>query len=337
MIRRFRDLATLTALVVSLAGACIEPPRSSSDEAGTIRAALQLWSGTTLNTVSYAIGGPGGFARAGNVDVSHSTTISFTVGGIPAGQGYNVSLNGTASVGTTTCSGAAMFDITPKMTTMLSIKVQCREQPRTGSVMINGTVNVCPVVEGVSANPGEVMVGFSSGLSATAHDSDGRPAAVTYSWVATSGMLAGATTRHRRCSARRRGRQSSRSRSATATAPTPAASPSSARRHRRRRRWCGSTRSNPTRAFPAIGSSSQRRRLAGGHRRVHLSRQQRRERIRDPGRDDAGPGRLLRAGGCGVHVRARRRRLGAPVRSGGGDRRHVHVDRTRGHDVRPLP
>ena len=80
------------------------------------------------------------------------------------------------------------------MTTVLSIKIQCREQPRTGSVQINGTVNVCPVVDGISASPGEVMVGFSSGLSATAHDSDGRPAAITYSWVATSGMLAGATT-----------------------------------------------------------------------------------------------------------------------------------------------
>ena len=39
------------------------------------------------------------------------------------------------------------------------------------------------------------MVGFSSAISSAAHDSDGKPAALTYSWVASSGMLAGATTR----------------------------------------------------------------------------------------------------------------------------------------------
>jgi PKD repeat protein len=46
----------------------------------------------------------------------------------------------------------------------------------------------------MGANPGEVMVGYSIALSAAAHDSDARPAALTYAWVATSGMLAGATT-----------------------------------------------------------------------------------------------------------------------------------------------
>ena len=191
------DARTLMAfLALSSAGvACFGPPRSASPEdAGIIRAAVQLAPGTTLDTVSYAIAGPGGFARAGDVDVSRSQTISFTVGGIPAGEGYSVSITGTASDRTTSCSGSATFAVTPRMTTALSVKIQCREQPRTGSVQINGTVNVCPVVDGVSASPGEVIVGSSSGLAATAHDADGRPAAIAYSWVATSGMLAGATT-----------------------------------------------------------------------------------------------------------------------------------------------
>src|SRR4029079_14839725 len=90
--------------------------------------------------------------------------------------------------------GPGTFSTPPKMTTVVSIKVQCHEPPRTGSVQINGTVNVCPVVDAIGANPGEVMVGFSGALSAMAHDSDGKPAALTYAWVPTSGMLAGATT-----------------------------------------------------------------------------------------------------------------------------------------------
>ena len=189
-----RELGILGALIFTAASACVGPPQMSSQDAGTVRAAVQLAPGTTLDTVSYAIGGPGGFARAGNVDVSHSATVSFTVGGIPAGQGYNISISGTASNGTTTCSGSGTFAITPRMTTVLSIKIQCREQPRTGSVQINGTLNICPVVDGISASPGEVMVGFPAALAATAHDTDSRPGPISYSWVATSGMLAGATT-----------------------------------------------------------------------------------------------------------------------------------------------
>ena len=161
---------------------------------GSLSASLTLSPTASLNTANYAISGPNAFKSAGSIDVSHSQTISATIGGIPAGDGYNVSITGTATDGVTTCSGSATFSITPKATTILSIKIQCREPARTGGVQINGTVNVCPVVDAVGANPGEVMVGFASAISSAAHDSDGKPAALTYSWVASSGMLAGATT-----------------------------------------------------------------------------------------------------------------------------------------------
>jgi len=189
---RYR-LEFLTAMTLLAAGACVPPPDSVADM-GSITASLQLSPSTTLNTANYSISGPNAFARSGSIDVSHSQTISVTVGGIPAGDGYNFAITGTATDGQTTCSGSAMFAITPKMTTVLMIRIQCREPARTGNVSITGTVNVCPVVDGIGVNPGEVMVGSSSALSATAHDSDARPAALTYSWVATSGMLAGAGT-----------------------------------------------------------------------------------------------------------------------------------------------
>ena len=48
----------------------------------------------------------------------------------------------------------------------------CHEAPRTGSVIVNGTLNVCPTIDGVSANPAEVNVGGTIALSAAAHDSD---------------------------------------------------------------------------------------------------------------------------------------------------------------------
>src|SRR5262245_16014945 len=187
------NLGFLSALVLAT-GACMGPPGAPREDTGTLSASLQLTPSTSLNTANYAISGPNAFSRSGSIDVSHSQTISATVGGIPAGDGYNLTITGTASDNLTMCTGSAMFSITAKMTTVVSIKIQCREPAQTGGVGITGTVNVCPVVDGVGANPGEVMVGFSSALSSTAHDSDGKPAALTYSWVATSGMLAGAST-----------------------------------------------------------------------------------------------------------------------------------------------
>src|SRR5678816_2143618 len=184
----------LSALVLLATGACVGPPDSTAGDRGGVTASLQLSPTTMLNTASYSITGPNAFARAGTIDVSHSETIAVTIGGIPAGIGYNASITGTATDGVTSCSGSAMFSVTAKMTTALMITIQCREPAKNGNVQIDGRVNVCPVVDGMGANPGEVMVGFSSALSATAHDSDARPAALTYAWVATSGMLAGATT-----------------------------------------------------------------------------------------------------------------------------------------------
>ena len=188
-------LGVLSALVLLAVGACAPPDRDGAGgDMGTVSANLMLSPTALLDTASYAISGPNMFARSGSIDVSHSQTISVIVGGIPAGSGYNVAITGTTTDGQITCSGSAAFAITPKLTTALMIKIQCREPPKTGGVQITGTVNVCPVVDAMGANPGEVMVGFSSALSSGAHDSDGKPAALTYSWVASSGMLAGATT-----------------------------------------------------------------------------------------------------------------------------------------------
>ena len=51
---------------------------------------------------------------AGTIDVSHSQTISATIGGIPAGNGYSLTITGTAIDGLTTCTGSATFSITPR-------------------------------------------------------------------------------------------------------------------------------------------------------------------------------------------------------------------------------
>jgi acid phosphatase len=76
----------------------------------------------------------------------------------------------------------------------VSVNLDCHEAAKNGSISVNGTLNVCPTIDGISANPGEVLVGGSIAAMATAHDSDGGPSPLSYQWTASSGTLAGANT-----------------------------------------------------------------------------------------------------------------------------------------------
>jgi hypothetical protein len=176
-------------LFVAAAG-CLAPPRSAvgGGQTGSITANLALGPHDSLHAAGYAISGPGAFVRSGSIDVSHSATLSATIGGLPAGDGYTISITGTATDGVTTCAGAAPFSIAARMTALISIQVLCRAPATTGIVQINGTVDVCPVLDSIGASPGEVAVGSSIALTSTAHDSDGGPGALAYAWTVTGGV-----------------------------------------------------------------------------------------------------------------------------------------------------
>jgi hypothetical protein len=176
------------------AGMTNPPAIESTDTTGVISLALQLAPGVSLQTLSYTITGPGGFTRMGTVDLSSSTTLAVTIGGIPAGIGYHIVFTGVASDGTTTCGASATFNVVAHQTTMVSAPVDCHEAPRTGSVAVNGTVNVCPVADGISANPAEVKVGSTIALAAAAHDADNGPSPLAYAWKTTSGTLSNASS-----------------------------------------------------------------------------------------------------------------------------------------------
>ena len=99
------------------------------------------------------------------------------IGGLPAGAGYSISIAATTTDGTTTCSGSASFAVIAHTTTAVTVHLTCHEQPRTGTAIVNGTVNVCPTLTALSANPGEVIVGEPVALSASAVDSGRGPVA----------------------------------------------------------------------------------------------------------------------------------------------------------------
>jgi acid phosphatase len=185
----------LVAPLLSLACSGPSGAREGStavDTEGSIGLALQLAGGATLNSVSYKITGP--TSKTGTIDLSHSTTLSAVISGLSAGDGYSISLTGTTADGGTSCMGSGSFSVTPHQTSSVSVTLDCHETPKTGSVSVNGTLNICPVIDGLSANPAEVLVGGSIALMGTAHDTDNGPSALSYQWMASGGTLAGANT-----------------------------------------------------------------------------------------------------------------------------------------------
>ena len=303
---------------------------------GSVEAALVVAPGQTLASASYVITGPGGFTRSGHDrrQQQHDAGGCRSVDCRPAPVTPSPSPR-PAPKAELTCSGSAMFDVVARMTTLVQIHIRCLETPRNGSIGVNGTINVCPLLDALSALPAEVMVGSSIALSAAAHDLDNRPALLTYQWTATAGMLSSPSGTSTNLTLHRcRHRDRSPSSRPTATAATAAASPDllAARR-------------------PAAAHQDQRgrieRRHAGrlgralqrgddGRRRVGLGvqGQRRHPRLHHPGRDDDRGRRLLRARGGGLRLRAGRGGVGAPVRRPVADAASI---RTAGRRTRRSP
>ncbi len=184
--------AGASALVGCGKGASDNSGAGSTEDVGSVSLALQLASGGVINTFSYSLTGPS--SKTGTIDVSQSTTVSAVIGPIAAGSGYVVSLTGTTTDGTTTCTGTSgMFTVTPKMTAAVTVGIACRKAATTGSVLISGVLNFCPSIDSVSANPPQ---GTSIAIFASAHDNDNAPSPLSYHWTTSSGTLSDANAQN---------------------------------------------------------------------------------------------------------------------------------------------
>jgi len=184
----------LTGAVAVFAAGCGQGESASDGDTGAVGLALVVAPGVILDEATYVITGPLSFTKSGAIDVSESARISALIPGLPAGTGFTISLSATSLAGGLSCAGAAAFDVLAKMTTATTVHVTCHEGARTGSVSVTGTVNVCPIVDGVSVSPSDAIVGGSVALAAGAHDSDAGPAPLAYHWTASGGTLTGAET-----------------------------------------------------------------------------------------------------------------------------------------------
>jgi hypothetical protein len=193
-----RSLGIWALGLLSAASACSsddgggETP-ASAEALGEVGLTLQTSDGAMIDSFDYTITGPGGFSRHASVDLRGSSTLSTLVGGLPIGSGYSVSLSAAARDGSFTCAGSASFSVLGRAATAVTVKLQCRQQGKTGSVLVNGQLNQCPSIDGISASPQSVLVGKQLSLSAEAHDTDAAPGTLSYAWSASSGTLSSAS------------------------------------------------------------------------------------------------------------------------------------------------
>jgi arylsulfatase A-like enzyme len=175
----------------SLVGCDSSEPSSGGahgEEAGSLGLNLSVAPGVTINAVTYSITG-NGFSKSGSIDVAGAPTISTTIGGIPAGKGYTITLNATSVEGDTTFTGSAQFDITAGGKASVTVRLRGTTASGTGSVTVTGTINVTPVIDELTVSPLTVYVGSSITLSAVGRDPDQFPSALSYYWSTTGGLI----------------------------------------------------------------------------------------------------------------------------------------------------
>jgi len=170
-----------------LAGCSSEPVGSRAESIGSLGVHLDVAPGVTLNSVTYSITG-NGFTKTGTIDTSGSTDISGTIGGIPAGSGYTVTLSATSVEGDD-FTGSAKFNVTAGGSSSVTVHLKGSVKTGNGSVTVNGTINVAPVIDEVTITPLSVYVGKSVKLSAVGRDPDEAPSPLSYYWSTTGGVI----------------------------------------------------------------------------------------------------------------------------------------------------
>jgi hypothetical protein len=155
--------------------------------------AFQVSPGVTLSAATYWVIAPDGKVTTGNVAVGNGAAVPVIVSGLPPATDYQLIVSGLASDGITGCSGSATFN-SPTPSTGVIVKLTCGTPSSPGQALVTATVNSCPIIDGLVANPSAASIGGSMALQVTAHDPDSGPAALLYAWSADGGTLTGSAT-----------------------------------------------------------------------------------------------------------------------------------------------
>jgi hypothetical protein len=182
----------LPLAALALAGGC------SETRTGRVSLALQVSPGVTLSSANYYVIAPDGEITSGgvygynfNATVPVGATsdvpvpIGSLIGWLPDANGYQLIVSGASSDGTVGCSGQTTFDVTDGQEETIIVHLTCGESPAPGQVLVSGIVNICPMIDSMSANPASVTVGHYMQISMTFHDSDNGPFFIQPTWTAS--------------------------------------------------------------------------------------------------------------------------------------------------------
>ena len=188
------QLGLLTTAIAAAACAGSGPASAPipSDPTGTIGMRLALPGGETLTTVTWTIFSGAATVRSGTIDVTNNPTVSFVVGGLPAGS-FTIRITGVSVDGSVTCAGSGAFTIVAQQTAEATVNLACTT-PRSdaGTVDVNTTLNQCATLQSISASAAEVFTGGTVTLTATA--TAPTPGAIAYQWSAPGGTFGSPTS-----------------------------------------------------------------------------------------------------------------------------------------------
>ncbi len=120
---------------------------NAGEDVGSVTFALDLGGGAVhISSLSYQVTG-GSFSKGGTLNVGNSTTLSGIISGIPAGQGYTITLSGTDDRNKLLgCQGtSAPFSVAAGTATSVAVHLTCHEKAAvvaTLSVPISAGANV---------------------------------------------------------------------------------------------------------------------------------------------------------------------------------------------------
>lgn len=124
---------------------------------------LDLAPGLRLSELSYEIGG-NHFFKFGTVDVSQTAQALFLIYGIPAGNDYAITLQG--STEDVSCLGAGSFSVRAGAVSDVRVALRCEAREGKGGVAVSASTNVCPQLSEFSVSSLSAPVGHRCGRKA---------------------------------------------------------------------------------------------------------------------------------------------------------------------------
>lgn len=163
---------------------------------GSVGFALSV-ADATLDMVDYTLSGPNQYLDMGSFSVAGAgKSFSHVLERVPVGMGYQLMLSATTSDARACVGTSSGFGVAPRESVDLPVTLSCEGRKiNVGSVDIDATLNLCPVVLSSMTHLTDATVGTTLSLGLLGADENIQTSPLRYLWSATgpAGFLAHVT------------------------------------------------------------------------------------------------------------------------------------------------